>query len=95
MARGREYGQAKLEALAKQFDAHLEGANAEDTGMFAIVASAERASPGLNAEMKERYERLKDRFAKMDEGIGEAMVMLAPRRSPYPQAASEIEGSMR
>jgi hypothetical protein len=90
-----KFGQAKLEALAKQFDALVEGADGEDTGMFAIVSSAERSSPGLTAQMKTRYDRLKDRFANMDESIGEAMVMLAPRRSPYPQIAGKIEGSMR
>ena len=76
----RQFGQAKLEALAKQFDALMDGAGGEDSGLFAIVSSAEKSVPGLNAQMKARYERLKSRFANMDEGIGEAMVMLAPRR---------------
>jgi hypothetical protein len=76
----REFGQAKLEALAKQFDAHVEEAGAEDTGLFAIVSLAERSNPGLNAQMKARYERHKSRFANMDESIGEARVLLAPRR---------------
>ncbi len=52
--------------------------------MFAIVSSAEGSRPGLNAQMKARYERLKNRFANMDESIGEAMVMLAPRRLSVP-----------
>ena len=76
----RQFSQAKLEALAKQFDALMEGADGEDTGLFAIVSSAEKLIPGLNAQVKARYERLKNRFANMDESIGEAMVMLAPRR---------------
>ena len=80
----RQFGHAKLEALAKQFDAHVEGGDAEETGMFALVSSAERSSPELNAQMKARYERLKSRFANMDESIGEAMVMLAPRRLSVP-----------
>jgi hypothetical protein len=83
----REFGQARLEALAKQFDAHVEGADAEDSGMFALVASAETANPGLNAQMKARYERLKNRFADMDEGIGEAMAVLAPRRLSVPTSS--------
>jgi hypothetical protein len=80
----REFSQAKLEALANQFDAHVEGADAEDHGLFAIVSSAETANPGLNAQMKERYDRLKNRFAKLDESIGEAIAMLAPRRLSVP-----------
>jgi hypothetical protein len=72
-----EFARAKLEALAKQFDALIEGG---DGGLFAIVSSTEKAIPGLNAQMKARYERTKRRFANMDESIGEAMAMLAPRR---------------
>ncbi len=83
----REFGQAKLEALAKQFNAHVEGADAEDHGVFAIVSSAETANPGLNAQMKERYERFKTRFANMDESIGEAIAMLAPRRLSVPSSS--------
>ena len=90
-----KFSQAKLEALAKQFDALVEGADGEDAGMFVIVSSAERSSPGLSAQMKARYERLKARFANPDESIGEAMVMLAPRRLPYPPIAGKIKGSMR
>ena len=48
----REFSQAKLEALANQFDAHVEGADAEDHGLFAIVSSAETANPGLNAQIE-------------------------------------------
>ena len=55
----RQFGQAKLEALAKQFDALVEGAGGEDSGLFAIMSSAEKSIPGLNAQMKARYERLK------------------------------------
>jgi hypothetical protein len=94
-----EFGQAKLEALAKQFDALVKGADGEGAGMFAIVSSAERSIPGLNAQMKARYERLKSRFANMDESIGEAMVMLAPRRLSVPsnsrQNRREYEMSSR
>ena len=79
-----QFGQAKLEALAKQFDALLAGADGEDNGLFAIVSAAESSIPGLNAQMKARYERTKQRFANMDEAIGEAMVMLAPRRLSVP-----------
>ena len=84
-----QFGQAKLEALAKQFDALLAGADGEDNGLFAIVSSAETAIPGLNAQMKARYDRTKQRFANMDEAIGEAMVMLAPRRLSVPQGSRQ------
>ena len=80
----REFGQAKLEALARQLNAHVEGANAEVTGMFAIVSAAEKSRPGLHAQMKARYDRLKSRFANTDESIGEAMVLLAPRSLSVP-----------
>lgn len=74
-----EFAQAKLEALAKQFAALVEGADGED-GLFARVSSAEKSIPGLNSQMKARYARLKQHFANMDESLGEAMVMLAPQR---------------
>jgi hypothetical protein len=83
----REFSQAKLEALAKQFNAHAEGAEAEDHGMFAIVSSAETTNARLNAQMKERYDRLKSRFANMDESIGEAIAMLARRRLSVPSSS--------
>jgi hypothetical protein len=80
----REFGQAKLEALARQLNAHVEGASAEVTRMFAIVSAAEKSRPGLHAQMKARYDRLKSRFANTDESIGEAMVLLAPRSLSVP-----------
>ena len=87
LGEGREFGQARLEALAKQFDAHVEDADAEDSGVFAFVSSAETSNPGLNAQMKERYDRLKRRFANMDESMGEAMAVLAPRRLSTPTSS--------
>jgi hypothetical protein len=84
---GRGIGRAKLEMLAKQFDAHAEGADAEDHGIFAMVSSAETSNSGLNAEMKERYQSLKSRFANVDESIGEAMAVLAPRRLSVPSSS--------
>ena len=81
---GGQFGQAKLNALGNQFDALIASADAEDSGLFAIVSSAEQAIPGLNAQMKARYERARPRFANMDEAIGEAMVMLAPQRLSVP-----------
>jgi hypothetical protein len=83
----REFARAKLEALAKQFDALVESSDGEDSGLFAIVSSAENSIPGLNAQVKARYERVKRRFANMDESIGEAMVMLAPRRLSAPPSS--------
>ena len=84
-----QFGQAKLEALAKQVDALLAGADREDNGLFAIVSAAESSIPGLNAQMKARYDRTKQRFANMDEAIGEAMVMLAPRRLSVPPGSRQ------
>ena len=83
----RQFAQARLEALAKQFGAHVEDADAEDHGLFAIVSSAEAANPTLNAQMKERYDRVKSRFANVDESIGEAIAMLAPRRLSVPSSS--------
>ena len=84
-----QFGRAKLEALAKQVDALLAGAEGEDNGLFAIVSAAESSIPGLNAQMKARYDRTKQRFANMDEAIGEAMVMLAPRRLSVPSGSRQ------
>ena len=81
---GREDGQGKLEALAKQFEAHV---SSEDADMVALVSTAEKSSPGLNAEIKSRYEHMKSRFANMDESIGEAIAMLAPRRLSVPSTS--------
>ncbi len=83
----REFGQAKLEMLAKQFEAHTEGSDAEDHEMFAVVSSAETSNSGLNAQMRERHERLKRRFANIDDNIGEAIAMLAPRRLSVPSSS--------
>ncbi|MBV8442151.1 MAG: hypothetical protein JO312_16590, partial [Hyphomicrobiales bacterium] len=75
-----QFARAKLDALATQFDALVEGAERDGEGVFAALASAETSTPSLKTEAKARYERLKKRFANVDESIGEAMVMLAPRR---------------
>jgi hypothetical protein len=83
----RDFAQAKLEALAKQFDALTEGKDGEDSGLSAAMSSAEKSIPGLTAQMEARYERFRERFANLDESLGEAMVMLAPRRlSVFPMS---------
>jgi Hemerythrin HHE cation binding domain len=91
----QEFGEARLEALAKQFDALVEDlvddADDEDTGLFAAMSSAQRSNPGLNSQLKARYERVKRRFANIDESIGEAMIMLAPRRLSMPREADNGE----
>ena len=86
---GGRFGAAKLEALASQFDALVAAAEGEETGLFAIASSAEQSIPGLNAQMKARYERTKPRFADIDEAIGEAMVMLAPQRLSVPSNSQQ------
>ena len=40
----------------------------------------------LGPEMKDRYERLKNRFADFDNSIGDAMRLLAPRSISVPPA---------
>jgi hypothetical protein len=92
---GRGIGRAKLEMLAKQFDAHAEGADAEDHGMFAMVSSAEPSNSGLNAQMKERYQSLKSSFANVDESTERPWPCWRRDASLCLQAASEIEGSTR
>jgi hypothetical protein len=83
----RDFAQAKLEALAKQFDALTEGKDGEDSDLSAVMSSAEKSTPGLTAQMKARYERFRERFANLDESLGEAMDMLAPRRlSVFPMS---------
>jgi hypothetical protein len=83
----RDFAKAKLEALARQFDALVEAKDGEDSDLSAVMSSAEKSIPGLTAQMKARYERFKERFANIDESLGEAMVMLAPRRlSVFPMS---------
>src|SRR5579863_1571051 len=76
----RRFSEAKLEALARQFDGLVAGADGEEGGLFAAASSAKASSPDLTAQVKAGYERFKERFANLHEGIGEALVMLAPRR---------------
>ena len=75
-----EFVEAKLDMLAGQVEALIEAANPEGESAKAAIAAATAELPSLSSQLKARYERLKQRFADMDESIGEAMVMLAPRR---------------
>jgi hypothetical protein len=81
---GRQFGQAKLDALAKHLDAHVAGADIEETGMLAHVSTAEQAGHEMGAQVKAYHQRLKSRFANMDESIGEALDLLAPQRLSAP-----------
>ena len=75
-----ELVEAKLDRLASEVDALVEAASGEDDSAQKAVAAAEAQFPLLNSQLATRYEGVKQRFADMDESIGEALVMLAPRR---------------
>jgi hypothetical protein len=68
---------AKLDALASELDTLVQAASQNSENVQAAIASA--TDKGPSSELAERYERLKRQFADMD-SIGEALVMLAPRR---------------
>ena len=74
-----EFRAVKLDRMAGEVDALVEAASGENESPKAIDAAAAQF-PSLNTQLATRYERMKQRFAQMDESIGEALVMLAPRR---------------
>jgi hypothetical protein len=75
-----EFRGVKLERMASEVDALVEAASGEDESTRKAIDAAAAKSPSLNTQLATRYERMKQRFAQMDESIGEALVMLAPRR---------------
>jgi hypothetical protein len=68
---------AKFDALASELDSLVQAASQNSENARAAISSATDERPSM--ELAERYERLKRQFADMD-SIGEALVMLAPRR---------------
>ena len=75
-----EFREAKLDRMAGEVDALVEAASGENESARKAIDAAAAQFPSLNTQLATRYERMKQRFAQMDESIGEALVMLAPRR---------------
>jgi hypothetical protein len=63
---------ARLEALSDAFDAYQKAAVQEREGLG-------EKEGDLGRRMKDRFERLKGRFSDLDDALGEAMDLLAPR----------------
>ena len=75
-----EFRGVKLDRMAGEVDALVEAASGENESARKAIDAAATQFPSLNTQLATRYERMKQRFAQMDESIGEALVMLAPRR---------------
>jgi hypothetical protein len=89
------FGRAKLDALSDAFDSVVDASDRERESL----SEAKEADEGLSAlgsQMSARYERVRKRFENLDETIGEAMVMLAPRSLSVPsmRQRSPTENSM-
>ena len=63
---------ARLEALSDAFDAYQKAAEQEREGLG-------EKEGDLGRRMKDRFDRLKGRFSDLDDALGEAMDLLAPR----------------
>lgn len=74
----------RLEALAREFDALIEARQADEESIRTSIQSAEGESPSLGSRLTTRYDRLKQRFADIDDNFEEAVDMLAPRRLSVP-----------
>jgi hypothetical protein len=74
----------RLEALAREFDALIEAHQADEESIRTSIQSAEGESPSLGSRLTSRYDRLKQRFADIDDNLEEAVDMLAPRRLSLP-----------
>ena len=68
----QEASGAKLEALSDAFGAYQKAAEQERKGLG-------EKEGDLGRRMKDRFDRLKGRFSDLDEVLGEAMDLLAPR----------------
>ena len=68
---------ARLEALSDAFDAYQKAAEQEREGLG-------EKEGDLGRRMKDRFERLKGRFSDLDDALGEAMDLLAPRSLSVP-----------
>lgn len=70
----------RLEALSRQVDALLEIYQTNEESFKTAIEGAEGKSPSLGSEIKAHYDRVKQRFADVDDGSDEMLGMLAPRR---------------
>jgi hypothetical protein len=68
---------ARLEALSDAFDGYQKAAEQEREGLG-------EKEGDLGRRMKDRFERLKGRFSDLDDALGEAMDLLAPRSLSVP-----------
>jgi hypothetical protein len=86
-----EFAKAKLDALSDAFDAVMSASNAERES---LLESGGEGMRRLGPQARARYERLKERFADLDENIGEAMELLSPRSlPPSPSAPATSKGA--
>ena len=83
---------AKLEALSDTLDAVIAASQQETEAMAGIDNSTLNE---LGPQMKARYGRLKERFADIDESIGEAMSLLAPRSLSVSSGRQQVKGRAR
>ncbi len=70
-------GKAKLDALSDALEAVIVASQQQAEALS--VAIDESTLNALGPQMKARYERMKNRFADIDESVEEAMSLLAPR----------------
>ena len=82
----------RLEALAREFDELVEAHQADEEPIRSAIQSGEGESPSVSSRIKTRYERMKQRFADIDDNFEEAVALLAPRRLSVP---SERQRSRR
>ncbi len=83
-----EFAEPRLDALSDALDALVGASNA---GLESLSGESERMS-ALGSQMSARYERIKRRFSNLDESIGEAMDMLAPRSLSVSSRRQRIRG---
>jgi hypothetical protein len=79
----------RLEALAREFDALIEAHEADGESIRTSIQSAEGESPSLGSRLTTRYDRLKQRFADIDDNFEDAVDMLAPRRLSLPSGRQQ------
>jgi hypothetical protein len=82
----------RLEALGREFDALIEAHEADGESIRTSIQSAEGESPSLGSQLTTRYDRLKQRFADIDDNFEEAVEMLAPRRLSMPSGRRQSRG---
>lgn len=70
----------RLEALASELDALIEAYKTDEESIRSAFQSSDGESPSVSSRLKTRYDRVKQRFADIDDNLEEAVGMLAPRR---------------